>query len=217
LLRQENSVTLTEQQIKDCQEGPQGKRAIGVSVAKVFDGVQFKGTVDSFRQARQRHYYHVAYTDGDEEELSQTELRDGFLLGLSDDITRQWNWLKGDKNGRPIKDKSLESEVDTSEGEGSEYDKDDFESELKNKKRQRKENKKSSNKKKKKELSAIVLPLPGDKTVAAEAFEKLTGPQKKMVADRVNMTTKKVPCIPYPTYLTANFDVYVSLFVIGCS
>jgi hypothetical protein len=73
----------------------------------------------------------------------------------------------------------MESEVDTSEGEGSEYDKDDFESELKNKKRQRKENKKSSNKKKKNELSAIVLPLPGDKTVAAEAFEKLTGPQKK--------------------------------------
>jgi hypothetical protein len=39
LLRQENSVTLIEQQIKDCQEGPQGMRAIGVSVAKVFDGV----------------------------------------------------------------------------------------------------------------------------------------------------------------------------------
>jgi hypothetical protein len=53
--------------------------------------------------------------------------------------------------------------------------------------------------------------------VAAEAFEKLTGPQRKMVADRVNKTTKKVIGIPYPTYLTANFDVYVSLFVIGCS
>jgi hypothetical protein len=66
LLRQENSVTLTEQQIKDCQEGPLGKRAIGVSIAKVFDGVQFQGTADSFRQARQRHYYHVVYTDGDE-------------------------------------------------------------------------------------------------------------------------------------------------------
>jgi hypothetical protein len=53
--------------------------------------------------------------------------------------------------------------------------------------------------------------------VAAEAFEKLTGPQKQMVADRVNKTTKKVPCNPYPTYLTVNFDVYVSLFVIDCS
>ena len=71
--------------------------------------------------------------------------------------------------------------------------------------------------KKKKELSAIVLPLPGDKTVAAEAFDKLTGPQKKMVADRVNKTTKKVPCIPCPTSLTINFDLYVFLFVIGCS
>ena len=71
--------------------------------------------------------------------------------------------------------------------------------------------------KKKKELSAIVLPLPGDKTVAAEAFEKLTEPQKKMFADRVNKTTKKVTCIPYPLHVNANFDVYVSLFVIDCS
>jgi hypothetical protein len=78
LLRQEKSVTLTEQQIKDCQDGPQGNRAIGVGVAKMFGGVQYKGTVDSFRTARQRHYYHVVYTDDDEEELSQTELRDGF-------------------------------------------------------------------------------------------------------------------------------------------
>ena len=171
-------MTLTEQQIKDCQERPQGKRAIGVSVAKMFDGVQFKGTVDSFRQARQRHYYHVVYTDGDEEELTQTELRDGFLLGLSDDITSKWNLLKAVTNESHIKDKSVESEVDTSEGEGSEYDKDDFESELKNKKRQRKENKKSSTKKKKQELSAHVLPSPGEKTVASEAFGKLTSPQK---------------------------------------
>jgi hypothetical protein len=49
-------------------------------------------------------------------------------------ITRQWNLLKGGKNGRQMIDKSMESEVDTSEGEGSEYDKDYFESELKNKK-----------------------------------------------------------------------------------
>jgi hypothetical protein len=47
-------------------------------------------------------------------------------------------------------------------------------------------------KRKQKELSAIVLPLPGDKTVAAEAFQKLSGKQKKLVADRVNRKTKKV-------------------------
>jgi hypothetical protein len=138
------------------------------------------------------------------------------LLGLSDDIIRQWNLLKGGKNAKQNKEKALDSEVDTSEGEGSEYDKDDYESEIKNKKRQRKENKKSSNKKKK-ELSAIVLPLPGDKTVAAEAFEKLTEPQNKMVADRVNKTTKKVPCILCPSPLCVNFDCYVFVFVIGCS
>ncbi len=87
-------------------------------------------------------------------------MRDGFILGLSDDITRQWNLLKGDKNGRPMKDKSLESEVDTIEGEGSEYDKDDFESELKNKKQQRKENKNSSNKKKRKSCPQLYCPCP---------------------------------------------------------
>ena len=217
ILRQENLVTLTEQQIKDCQEGPQGKRAIGVTIAKMFDGVQFKGTVDSFREARQRHYYHVVYTDGDEEELTQTELRDGFLLGLSDDITSKWNLLKAVTNESRIQDKSVESEVDTSEGEGSEYDKDDFESELKNKKRQRKENKKSSTKKKQKELSAHVLPLPGEKTVASEAFGKLTSPQKKMVAERVNKTTKKVKC-GHPR-LSNYFQLYIFFFVfaLGCA
>ena len=37
------------QQIKDCREGPQGAKAVGVAVAKMFDGVEFRGTVDSFR------------------------------------------------------------------------------------------------------------------------------------------------------------------------
>ncbi len=148
LLRKEKSVTLTEQQFKDCLEGPHGERAIGVSVAKMFGGVEYKGTVDSFRTARQINYYHVVYTDGDEEELSQTELRDGFLLGLSDDIIKQWNLMKGETNEKKNEDKANGSEVDTSEGGGSEYDKDDFQAEMKNKKRQRKEeNKKSSNKK----------------------------------------------------------------------
>ena len=57
-----------------------------MTVAKQFDGVEYRGTVDSWRSARKRSYYHVTYTDGDEEELSQTELRDGYVLGLSDEI-----------------------------------------------------------------------------------------------------------------------------------
>ncbi len=41
LLRKEKIATLTEQQTKDCLEGPQGERAIGVSVcvAKLFGGL----------------------------------------------------------------------------------------------------------------------------------------------------------------------------------
>ena len=82
------------------------------------------------------------------------------MLGLSDDIIRQWNLLKGGKNAKQNKEKALDSEVDTSEGEESEYDKDDFESELKNKKQQRKENKNSSNKKKRKSCPQLYCPCP---------------------------------------------------------
>ncbi len=60
----------------------------------MFDGVEFRGTVDSFRQARQRMYYHVTYTDGDEEEYTQTELRNGYVLGLSEEIEREWSKFK---------------------------------------------------------------------------------------------------------------------------
>jgi hypothetical protein len=69
LLRPKNKGSLTFQQIKDCQNGPQADKAIGVTVAKTFDGVEFKGVVDSFRTERKRHIYHVTYTDGDEEEF----------------------------------------------------------------------------------------------------------------------------------------------------
>ena len=54
--------------------------------------------------------------------------------------------------------------------------------------------------KRNKDLSAHFLPLPGDTTVASEAFGKLSSPQKKMVAERVNKTTKKVNCVdPRPS------------------
>jgi hypothetical protein len=90
LLRPKNKGSLTFQQIKDCKDGPQGDKAIGVTVAKTFDGVEFKGVVDSFRTERKRHIYHVTYTDGDEKELSQKELRDAFVLGLAPEIEAEW-------------------------------------------------------------------------------------------------------------------------------
>ncbi len=73
-IRKEKGTTLTIQQIKDCQEGPKGDKAIGVSVAKFFEGVEFRGIVDGVRTARKRVYYHITYNDGDEEEMSQAEL-----------------------------------------------------------------------------------------------------------------------------------------------
>ena len=82
--------SLTRQQIADCKDGPLGEKAMGVTVAKQFNGVEFRGTVDSWRSARKRNYYHVTYTDGDEEELSQIELRDGFVLGLSKTINEEY-------------------------------------------------------------------------------------------------------------------------------
>ncbi len=85
-LRKEKGQSFSAQQIQDFKEGPLGERAIGITIAKTFDGVQFRGTIDSFRTARNRFYYHVTYSDGDEEELSQRELRDGFVLGLSKEI-----------------------------------------------------------------------------------------------------------------------------------
>ena len=54
LVRRVEGKSLTLQEIQDCKDGPLGQRAIGVTIAKIFDGVEFKGTVDSFRQARTR-------------------------------------------------------------------------------------------------------------------------------------------------------------------
>ncbi len=136
---------MTSQQI-----GPEGERAIGVSVARVFGSVEYKGTVDSFRTARQRKYYHVVYTDGDEEEMSQTELRDAYLLGLSEDIERQWRLMKHGQKGKETEYNTVETEVETSEGEGSEYGNNDFNEEVRHKRKQRQESKKSMMKRKQK-------------------------------------------------------------------
>jgi hypothetical protein len=70
-----------------------------VNVAKLFEGVEFRGIVDSFRTARQRIYYHLTYSDGDEEEMSQAELRDAYVLGLAEEIQTQWEtMIQGNKN-----------------------------------------------------------------------------------------------------------------------
>ncbi len=139
-------------------------------MAKMFDGEEFRGTVDSFRHVRQRLYYHVTYTDGDEEELSQAELRDGYLLGLSKEIESQWLAFQRDDAQSTVQDTDNHSDGDTSDGEGSEYDTRDYESEVKNTKRKRKESPKRAPTNKTKELYGVVLPQSGDKTVAGEAY-----------------------------------------------
>jgi hypothetical protein len=143
-------------------------------------------------------YYHVTYTDGDEEEMSQTELRDGYVLGLSKEINTEWKKYQTSLKQKTVADSDgsevdgSDGEVESSAGEGSEYDKADYNEEVQNKKRKRKENNKSSKKKKPTELSGCVLPMPGEKTVAAEAFDKLSASQKLLVVDKVNRKTKKV-------------------------
>jgi hypothetical protein len=107
LIRKEKDTTLSLQQIQDCQEGPKGDKAIGVTVAKIFEGVEFRGIVDGFRSTRQIKYYHVTYTDGDEEEISQAELRDAYVLGLSEEINTQWKIMKYGKKTKPIEDSDV--------------------------------------------------------------------------------------------------------------
>jgi hypothetical protein len=120
---------------------------------------------------------------------------------------------KQQKKPKKNKDKDIMSDVSTSEGEGSENDMDDNEPEVPNKKRPRK----SSTKKKHNDLSAHVMPLPGEKTVASEAFGKLTSPQKKMVADRVNKTTKKVKCFHPRPSVYFQLCMFFFVFALGCS
>jgi hypothetical protein len=51
-----------------------GEAAIGVGIAKLFEGLgMFRGIVDRVRKEGRETLYHVLYTDGDEEELSHYE------------------------------------------------------------------------------------------------------------------------------------------------
>ncbi len=191
LLRKEKDTTLSVQQLQDCEEGPKGEKAFGVWVANFFGGVEYRGVVDRVRTARQRVYYHVTYSDEDDEEMSQAELRDAYVLGLAEVIQTKWKQLKSRNKDKIIEDTDV-SEVETSDGEGSEYDRAEYNEELKNKKNNRKENNKSSTKKTRTGLSGFVLPSAGETTVSAEAFAKLSEAEKQLVVEKVNRKTKKV-------------------------
>ncbi len=69
LLRPKSKSTLTLLQTEECKVGPIGDRAVGKTVAKMFDGVEFRGIVDRFRTERTRFVYHITYSDGDEEDF----------------------------------------------------------------------------------------------------------------------------------------------------
>jgi hypothetical protein len=91
-----------------------------------------------------------------------------------------------------VEDTDLLSEGETSEGEGSEFDTRDCESEIKKTKRKRKEGRTRGGNKKQKELAGVVLPQSGDKTVAGEAYAKLDHAQKKWCRTRSTRTPKRL-------------------------
>jgi hypothetical protein len=104
-----------------------------------------------------------------------------------------------------------------SDGEGSLYDKGSDEEELnKNRKKRRKEmlargpvpgeKTQKKNKKGQKPMAGLVLPVHGEKTVAAEAFGKMTPTEKELVAHNINRKTKKVVHIFTINYFTLVFD-----------
>jgi hypothetical protein len=135
LLRPKSSSTLSLLQIEECKVGPVGELAVGKPVAKMFDGVEFRGIVDRFRTERKRFVYHVTYTDGDEEELSQVELRDGYVLGLSAEIEAQWQTYKLGNKDTSGEEVTQDSEDEGSDVEGSTYDTSSEDEVLPNKKK----------------------------------------------------------------------------------
>jgi hypothetical protein len=60
-LRNRLKMSLSLQQITDCQEGRKGDRAIGVTIAKTFGGYEYRGVIDKFRGEIGRCIYHVTY------------------------------------------------------------------------------------------------------------------------------------------------------------
>ncbi len=140
----------------------------------------------------------MTYSDGDEEEWTQRELRDGYLLGLAPEITAQWKTLKKTGQIKDSEDSESILEEEVSDGEGSLYD-GDFEVEQANRKakRRRKEKQATLSTKAKRgkaqQLSGLILPQEDDKSVAVEAFQKLSSAaQQKVVAANINRKAKKV-------------------------
>jgi hypothetical protein len=67
LSKEKEDTSLTLENIQDLKEGPKGEGAVGKIVAKLFDGVEIiqrNSRLDSFRQVRQRYYYHITYVRG---------------------------------------------------------------------------------------------------------------------------------------------------------
>ncbi len=176
----EGDKTITQSEVE-----PEGDKAVGLTVAKWFDTVKFYGTVDKVRTERRRHYYHVTYTDGDEEEMTQTELRAGYVLGLAD----KQNIADGTEA-----DKTDQGDDEASAGEGSVCDASSEEESLRrSRKKRRKEQVVTRVKTKKNDkLSGHRLPQPGDKNVASEAFGKLTVEEQQTCAANIDRKTKKV-------------------------
>ena len=216
LIKAKEDTSLTLENIQDLKEGPKGEGVVGKTVAKLFDGVEYRGTVDSFRQVRQRYYYHITYTDGDEEDMSQIELRDAYLLANTDEIEAEWDQLKGQEKDNDVDETVVEteqaSEGETSGSEGSEYDRHDFDQEVKQTNRKRKitykraKKRPTTYKRAKKQsandLSGVVLPHSGDKTVVGEAFAKLDSAQQTLVKEKVNKKTKQVSTL----FVTLSFQ-----------
>jgi hypothetical protein len=116
LLKPRKTGCLTKEMIDECKEGPEGDKAVGKTVAKIFDGVTYTGIVDGLRTERKRSIYHVTYSDGDEEEWTERELRDGFLLGLAPEITAQWKTLKKTGQIKDGEDTEASLEEEASDG-----------------------------------------------------------------------------------------------------
>jgi hypothetical protein len=136
----------------------------------------------------------VTYQDGDEEELSQKELRDCYILALAPEIEAQWalfNKTKTQKSSGDKSESSVQADSDdqaVSDGEGSLYDKCSDEEELEKKKIKDAKRRPHVLRRRVNNLimSGLVLPVAGDKTVATEAFGKLNPKQKELVANNIN-------------------------------
>jgi hypothetical protein len=131
----------------------------------------------------------------------KTELRDGYVLGLSKEIGELWTKYIGGNKETENSDKDEASQGESSGGEGSDYGNKEFNEEVRGKRKRRKENRKRCKPQINKELSDTMLPKPGDKNVSAEAFGKLDERQKQVVAEKVNRKTKKVLCVMSTTIM----------------